>query len=596
MWLPWAIAAMAAGVALVAFLQVDSPVLPRPSEFVVSLETETSRVGQSGGFGMASMPAPSPDGGSIVFRGNGPEDDAMLWIRPLESAQARPLAGTEGATGTVIWSPDGEWVGFFADGRLKKIRPQGGPAETIAELRGFQEADWGSQGDILFRSRNREPLSVIHETGGAPRPATQLDVELTENSHRGPEFLPDGRRFLFTSRCAERDNNALYVASLDSTEVRRLMPAEAAVSYVTPGAERPGALFYYREGALVARLFDADGEVFNGEPTVVAEDVNYNAPSIAAGFRVSGDGSVIIVRPVGGDEARLTWFRRDGEEVGRVGPPGRPGQPRISPTGEAVLFNAPNPQNGNRDVWHTELARGITTRLTTHVANDWHAVLSPDGRQILFSSDRGAGSSVYLKTSLDPGAGEEPVPELPGAPQDWSRDGRWISYFRGQDVWVASLSGVVEAFPFLETSAWESDLRFSPDGRWVAYASDETGQWEVHVRPFDGGPAGTEGRIQLSTDGGDFPVWGPDGRELFYMSGDDVLYAVDTADLGRREPVTLPSRLFQVCPDGRPVSHATGGVPYSPPYDTRDGEQFLVSCREEPVGQFLVMLDWTSRS
>ena len=480
---------------------------------------------------------------------------------------------------------------------MKRIRPEGGPPQTVAELRRIQEATWGSQGDILFRSRNREPLFVIHETGGSPRQVTQLDVELTENSHRGPEFLPDGRRFLFTSRCADRDNNALYVASLDSPEVHRLMPAEAAVSYVPAGAERPESLFYYREGALFARPFDADEEVFAGEPTLVTEDVHYNAPSIAANFRVSADGSVIIFCPAGGDEGQLTWFRRDGEEVGRVGPPGRSGQPRISPDGEAILFTSPNPQNGNRDVWHTELARGITTRLTTHIANDWHPVWSPDGRQVLFSSDRSAGSSIYLKTSLDPGAGEEPIPELdPGSPQDWSRDGRWISYFRGQDVWVASLSGVVEAFPFLETSAWESNLRFSPDGSWIAYASDETGQWEVHVRPFDGGPAGTEGRIQLSTGGGDFPVWGPDGRELFYMSGDDVLYAVDTANLGGREPVTLPSRLFQVCPDGRPINLATAGTPYASPYDTLDGEQFLISCLEEAVGQFRVMLDWLSTS
>ena len=588
-WLPWAMAAIASGVALVAFLRPDSTEVRRPSEFVISLTAEIGPA--SSGSGFSRMPVPSPDGRSIVFNGNGPDDDAMLWVRPLESAQAGPLAGTEGATGTVIWSPDGEWIGFFADGRLKKIRPGGGPPETIAALRGFLDADWGSQGDILFRQRTREPLYVVHETGGAPRQVTQLDVDLTENSHRGPEFLPDGRRFLFTSRCAERGNNAVYVASLDSSEVRRLMPAEAHVSYLPSRADRPGALFYYSAGSLMARPFDADRQAFIGEPAVVSDDVAYNPASINAGFRVSGDGSVIIVRPAGGDEGQLTWFRRDGEEVGSVGPAGRPGQPRISPNGEAVLFTAPNPQNGNRDVWHTELARGITTKLTTHIANDWHPVWSPDGSQILFASDRDGGS-VYLKTSLDPGAAENPVPEFPGPPQDWSRDGRWMSYFRGQDVWVASLSGVVETFPFLETSAWESNLRFSPDGRWVAYSSNETGRWEVHVRPFDGGPAGTAGRVQLSNDGGDFPVWGPDGRELFYMSGDDVLYAVDTANLGGREPVTLPSRLFQVCPDGRPINLATAGTPYASPYDTLDGEQFLISCREEPVSQFLVMLDW----
>ena len=587
-WLPWAIAAIALGVALVALLRPDPTVLQRPSEFVFSLRAE---FGPSAS-GFSRMPVPSPDGRSIVFNGKGPDDDAMLWVRPLASAQARPLVGTQGATGTVVWSPDGEWIGFFADDRLKKIRPDGGPPETIAALRGFQDADWGSQGDIVYRPSNREPLYVVHETGGSPRQVTQLDADLTENSHRGPEFLPDGRRFLFTSRCAERGNNALWVASLDSPERRRLMPAEAHASFVPPGTGRPGMLFYYTEGALVARPLDADSEAFIGDPTLVTADVSYVAASIQASFRVSGDASVIIVRPAGGDEAQLTWFRRDGEAVGSVGPVGGPLHPRISPNGEAVLFQAPDPQTGNRDVWHTELARGITTSLTTHIANDWYPVWSPDGSQILFSSDREPGG-LYLKTSFDPGADETRILER-GAPQDWSRDGRWISVDRGQDqdLWMAPASGAQDAFAFLDTPAWEANGRFSPDGKWLAYASNETDQWEVHVRPFDGRSAGTEGRIQISNAGGGFPVWGPDGRELFYMSGDDVVYAVDTTDLGIQGSVSLPSRLFQACPDARPIRLATGGTPYATPYDTNDGERFLISCREEPAGQFVVLLNW----
>ena len=504
-WLPWAVAMIALGVALVALLRPDPTVLQRPSEFVFSLRAE---FGPSAS-GFSRMPVPSPDGRSIVFNGKGPDDDAMLWVRPLASAQARPLVGTQGATGTVVWAPDGEWIGFFADGRLKKIRPGGGPPETIAALRGFQDADWGSQGDIVYRPSNREPLYVIHETGGSPRQVTQLDADLTENSHRGPEFLPDGRRFLFTSRCAERGNNALWVASIDLPERHRLMPAEAHASFVPPGTDRPGTLFYYTEGALVARPFDADGEAFVGDPTLVTADVSYAAASIQASFRVSGDASVIIVRPAGGEEAQLTWFRRDGEVVGSVGPVGRPMHPRISPNGEAVLFQTPDLQTGNRDVWHTELARGITTSLTTHIANDWYPVWSPDGSQILFTSDREPGG-VYLKSSFDPGADETRILER-GAPQDWSRDGRWISVDRGQDqeLWVASVSGAQEAFVFLDTPAWEANGRFSPDGKWLAYASNETGQWEVHVRPFDGRSAGRQGRIQISDAGGGFPVWGP---------------------------------------------------------------------------------------
>ena len=557
--------------------------LRRPSEFVLSFEQEIDVQG------FAGVPVPSPAGRYIVFRGTASGEEPLLWIRPLESAEARPLAGTEGSTGPIIWSPDGEWIGFFVDGRLMKIRPEGGPPQPIAELPRFQSAGWGSQGDILFMAANREPLYVIHESGGSPRQATQLNMDLTENSHRYPEFLPDGRRFLFTSRSAERDNNALYVASLDSPEVRRLMPAESRVSHVPRRGDRHGALFYYSEGALVAHSFDADSETLIGEPTPVAEGVSYNAPSIIAGFRVSQDGSVIIVQR-GGREAQLTWFRRDGEEIGTVGPLGQPAFPRISPNGETVLFTAPDPRNGNRDVWHTELARGITTKLTTHIANDFVPVWSPDGSQILFVSDRDGEGGVYLKTSLDPGAGEALIPGLERRrPSDWSLDGRWILSELGRDIWVASQSGGVDAFAFLETPFGEANGRFSPDGRWIAYVSDETGQWEVHVRPFEGEPAGTEGRVQISNDGGVSPVWGPEGRELFYIS-EDVLYAVDTADLGGQASVSLPSRLFQACPDGRAMGSASI-LPNNAPYHTLDGERFLISCQQE-VSQFVVLLDW----
>ena len=240
------------------------------------------------------------------------------------------------------------------------------------------------------------------------------------------------------------------------------------------------------------------------------------------------------------------------------------------------------------------LPRGITTKLTTHIANDFVPVWSPDGSQILFVSDRDGEGGVYLKTSLDPGVGEALIPGLERRrPSDWSLDGRWIlsesALPNNEDIWVASLSGGVDAFPFLETPFREANGRFSPDGRWIAYVSNETGQREVHVRPFEGEPAGTEGRIQISSDGGVSPVWGPEGRELFYMS-EDVLYAVDTADLGGQASVSSPSRLFQACPDGRAMGFASI-LPNVASYHTLDGERFLISCQRE-VSQFVVLLDW----
>jgi Tol biopolymer transport system component len=428
-----------------------------------------------------------------------------------------------------------------------------------------------------------------------PKALTTLDPSRSENSHRAPQFLPDGRHFLFTSRCSQRESNALYIGSLDSTGVTRVMPAQSRVAYAPAPSGGPGTLLFYRDGALVGQRFDVESATLQGEPVPVFDKISYVAASIQAGFRVSADGRVVIVEQAGANDNRLAWLNRDGTEAGTVGPPGDYLQPRISPSGDRVAFTKPDDQSGNRDVWYTELSRGITARLTTNAANDWYPVWSPDGKQLVFGSDRdgGTGLPAYLKKAIDVGSDEVKVPNANGDPPwDWSRDGRWISSTGNDaDIWVKPAGNDGKPFQFLATPFIEAGSRFSPDTKWIAYVSNETGRDEVYVRPFTGGPASAEGKIQISSAGGDFPAWGADGLELFYMSPEFDIEAVSIRNLGRSDETPTPVRLFKACPQTAPVDPPMTGQTFGWPFDTRDGQKFLVNCRVQPAGRYVVLLN-----
>ena len=576
------------GIALV-FMRSGS-LSERPAQFTLSF------AGQMAGIASTTVPVPSPDGRYFVFVGTSEERGTSLWIRPLDSREAKPLQGTEGGD-TPVWSPDGRWIGFFADGKLKKVSVSGGPPQTIVSLPGFQDAAWGPSGEIIFRPSNRQPLFRVSESGGKPAPLTQLNAALAENSHRGPSFLPDGRRFLFTSRCAAPENNALYIGSLDSTQVRRIMSAVSKVVFVPSRNGRPAALIYYRDGTLEARAFDPENETLTGDPHPVIAGVDYIPSSIQAFFQVSTDGRVIVVRPAGASDTQLTWFDRNGEQTGTLGGPGNVSQPRLSPQGDRVVFTRPDVQTGNRDVWTMDVARGSAARLTLHAANDWRAAWSPDGKRMAFGSDRKGGSetALYLKRSMDPGSEESSFLGITAGPTDWSRDGEWIAY--GEDtIGIVAASGDRKPFSFLSTPFRHGGGRFAPDGKWLAYVSDETGSWEVFVRPFAGGPAGAEGKIQISDNGGDFPVWRSDGRELYYMSRDLTIYAVATNDLTVTGTVARPERLFRACPRGDPLSQPPpmrGASSWGYVFDTLDGKRFLINCAAHPPGQFVVLMNWS---
>ena len=593
-WLPIAVATVIAVAGLAtAWKWTPSRIVAQrdlPSQFTLSFKDEVDADS-----GIESLPAASPDGRDLVFAAKAETGTTKLWVRPIDSAEAHPLAGTEGAGSGTFWSPDGRWIGFVADGKLKKVSPSGGSPVTIASGSRSTWMAWGAHGDILFSPANRAPLFRISESGGMPVQVTQLDASRTENSHRYPQFLPDGRRFLFVARCGKRENNALYLASVESGKMKRLMAIDSNAQYLPPRGERPGVIVYYRDGALVARRFDPDREAVVGDPFPVFDGVAYQPASITAMFRLSGDGRVAVLRAAGATNTELIWHERDGRQSGRLGPRGDYYQPRISPDGTRLVYTGTDPQTGNRDLFVMEIPRGTISRLTTNGANDWFPVWSPDGKQVVFGSDRdgGALNISYLKKSIDSGAGEV---RFPGTePTDWSKDGRWLAVspsVRQPAIAVAPAAVDGKPFVYLDTPFQEGAARFSPDGKWIAYVSNESGQYEVYIRPFSGGPAPPEGKLQISNGGGDYPVWKPGGGELYYLGADMSLYAANTTALGKSSQAPIPARLFRACEARRTVNTPTSNQMYGHPYDTSDGKRFLFNCSAEPPGQFTVLLNW----
>jgi Tol biopolymer transport system component len=338
----------------------------------------------------------------------------------------------------------------------------------------------------------------------------------------------------------------------------------------------------------------------------VISGVSYKATSALAHFEVSATGSVVVFRPSGANETRLVWFDRRGQEIGVTGPRGSYEQPRISPDNRRIAFTREDNETGNRDIWSIEIERGVAARITTHPANDWFPVWSPDGKRILFGSDRDGTIEMppFIKESLEVSSGERRL--LPGgaltkysgsvSPYDWSPDGRWL-LLGSSDIWLAPVSGSREPFPFLATRFDEGGARFSRDGEWIAYTSDETGRSEVYVRPFSDGTSASDGKIQVSNDGGDFPVWRRDGQELFYIAGDLHLYSVNTtnfANLGGAP--SAPTRLFRPCADTDLWATPLRNEPYVYQYDTVDGRRFVFNCRAEPSGRLIVLVNWKPKS
>ena len=509
-------------------------------------------------------------------------------MRPLDLLATQPLAGTENPS-FPFWSPDSRFIGFFADGKLKRIDPSGGPPQTLCDAPNSRGGAWNREGVMLFAPVPDGPLYRVSASGGLPTPVTRFDPSRGETSHRWPFFLPDGKRFLYlvASFGGEREKTGIYVGSLDSKEEKFLLRANSSLAYAPPGY-----LLFLRERNLVAQPFNAKGIRITGDPLPVAEEIQFFPQTYSTLFSVSENGVLLYQDRSASGVSQLVWFDRSGKEVGSLGSTGNQANPRISPDGKRVALDITDPQTGNMDIWIYESSGGIPTRFTSDPAIHAAAIWSPDGSRIVFMSLRQGHPDIYQKSSS--GAGNESailVSERGKYPTDWSPDGRFILY-RALDaktnfeLWALPVGSDQKPIPFMKTAFGVSHGQFSPDGRWVAYASNESGRWEVYVAPFPG----PGGNWKVSSAGGSEPRWRRDGKELYYLAPDGKLMGVEvregpTFDAGAATP------LFQT----RLRQHISAADLFS--YDvSADGRRFLVNTDVGEVAStpLTVVLNWTA--
>ena len=530
----------------------------------------------------ASLPlALSPDGNQIVFTGqNGGR--AQLYLRALNDFDATPIPGTEGAS-QPFFSPDGQWVGFWAGGTLQKVAVRGGAPSKIGDLpTGFRGASWGPNDTIILGGVNTG-LSFVSAGGGEPVAITSTDMERSEDYHAWPEVLPGGKGVLFTIHTTGAgENSDIGVLSLETGEWRILAETGGAVQ---PRYLDSDHLVYARGGGLFAVQFDARELRPVSSPTPVLSNVHtrFNAGLDVANFAVSRTGSLVYV-PAGvaeNDKQIVFVDREGGQEPLAMEEGNYRYRPRLSADGERLAVSY-NPGPGPSDIWIQELGLGTRTRLTTDGSNI-HPVWTPDGSRVTFASFKSGSFNLYWKLA-DGSSEAEPllIREHGQFPLSWSPDGGFLAFVEtnpdsGADIWILHRDGDPVSEPFLTTAFNEDSPAFSPDGRWLAYESDETGRYEVYVQPY---PPGR--RWAISTNGGREPVWSPNRNELFYRDGDSMMVvAIET------DPVFtsgVPRFLFQW--------RFQAGLPYH--YDvTPDGKQFvMITGDQEPLVELNVVLNW----
>jgi eukaryotic-like serine/threonine-protein kinase len=461
----------------------------------------------------------SPDSRYLALVAQDDESGRIrLWIRTLETGETRPIAGTDGAA-RPFWAPNSAALGFFANGRLRTVALTGDAARTIASV-GINPggASWGSGGVILFAGA-RTGLQSVAETGGRITPVTTLDPKHRERAHRWPAFLPDGQRFIYTVVSADTNHAGTYLGSLAGGEPTRLFDVPTAFATYAPS----GHILYVRDVALMAQRFEASSATTRGAPVVVA--ANVAAPDFLNGAFVSGSDAGLLAFGGGRSGGRLTWVDRAGKPLGDIDSPTPLHNPTLSDDERHLLADTSGELSSEpRGVWRIDLERGSQHRLLRGGIGLW----SPDAQQVAYATGEGGVSDIFLTSASGPDDGKVLLrsPESKGL-NDWSRDGRHLVYISTgpetkSDLWVLPMAAGAKPVPYLRTQFEELQGQVSPDGRWLAYTSDESGRWEVYVQSFP--VPGT--KFVISNGGGGEPQWRADGRELFYMALDHTLMAV----------------------------------------------------------------------
>ncbi len=538
------------------------------------------------GFTFVGPPSLSPDGRYLAFDATDSSGVSRIWVRPLRSLDIEALPGTEEA-GRPFWSPDGRHLAFFAGDKLKQVSIAGGHIQTICTSVNGADGAWGSEDVILFDGWPGDPIYRVPLGGGEPEPATTLDASGLEILHCWPEFLPDGRHFLFLSILSGSSGEGkLFLGSLDSREVLPLGDCASRTRY-SPS----GHLLYVEEQQLIARPFSAKDLEFTGDPTTIAVGVRTGMFGRAA-FSISSNG--LLAYSSGSVAAeQLAWLNRDGELLETLGPVANYDAPELSADDRWIAVGRGQIGSVDDEIWVIDSVRGTSTRFTFNPTTDAAPVWSSDGRSIIFGSTRMEDTPWGIFRRPFGAAGEEDT--LVGMntqivlPSQCSADGDYLVYHvfgprMFTDIYAVAMSGDAEPIPLVVTPFEEAGARLSPNGRWLAYHSNESGTHQIYVRPFP--EAG--GKWQISSGGGHEPEWRGDGRELYYLAPGNQLMAVPVVTEGGFEAGT-PEPLFTV---------RRGSSTFDGTYDvTEDGQRFLFILQageEEEQAPYQVVLNWTA--
>jgi eukaryotic-like serine/threonine-protein kinase len=558
---------------------------PGTSEPVPLRLTVDAPAGADFGFGLAI----SPDARVIAFIAHtaGPPS---LWLRPLNSLTAREIPGTDDAA-YPFWSPDSRSVGFFAGGKLKRADVRTGAVTDICAVSQGRGGTWNSNGTILFNSVNDGPLLRVPASGGAPEPLTRLDGARGENSHRWPWFLPGGRKFLYYVRGAIAGAAGIYVGSLDEPQRKRLVVSSRSNGiYVPPVRTSSGYLMWVRDGNLLAQPFDPGDESLKGAPITLAERVGLLTAGGLAEVSVASD-ATLVYRMAAMTAYQLAWYRRDGTREEAIGAPDVWRGVRLSPDGKRIAVSRPFSPGGQGGIALIEPSRGIPTPFVTAFMGAW----SPDGQRLAYAWSQAGRPNIYVKPIT--GAGEQVrVTESEGSQtvHDWSSDGRYLVFNESSNdlaatsplkVWIVPLEGDRKPFPHDRTRGAELRAQFSPDGRWLAYTSDEDGRAEVYVESFPAGSA----KWKISFAGDDYARWRRDGKELFYLSRDGTLMGVPVRANRATAEFGSAAALFKI---SVPAGATVGDYPYD---IAREGRFLaLTPTGDSPGPSLAVLLNWES--
>lgn len=578
-----AVAATSVAVVLYLSRKPAAPVL----KFTVTQPEHTTYPG---------MPAVSPDGRYLTFSAVGPEGKRLLWLQALDALNASVIPGTEGGSAP-FWSPNSRFIGFFANKSLKKVRIAGGAPEPIGAAEAMPGGGtWNRDDVILFAPGLADGLYKVPATGGKPEPVVNVDPAKQERSYLWPQFLPDGKHFIFYAYTDNSETSGVYAGSLDSTSTQRLVVSQtnAVYSAAANGPATTGFLLYMVEGSLTAIGFNASRLETSGNPITLATDIGSLRSLSLAPISVSNN-AVMVYQSVGASTRQLVWLDRGGRQMRQVGEPGGWGPPRISPDGTRVAAGRMGPDGKAAHLWVFD-SNGVAAQITEGPQQEGNPIWSPDGSRVAYQSMLEGEYAIYTRPAAPDGRPDLLLRSAVAKfPADWSRDGRYIIFTApgagtALDLWGVSTSER-RAGPIRNTVYNEGYGAVSPDGRWLAYQSDETGgRYEIHVQPFGGLSPGTRRRYSISKGGGGLPRWRADGAELYYITPDGRVMAV--AMRGGEAQATLeagnPQMLFQT----RPIPGTWNLYDVSP-----DGQKFLLNLPLEwaSTGPMMVVTNWTGK-